>query len=216
MQNALVLYVFNLFMVLMLMAPAAVSAFTWKINPDHSSIQFQVRYMGLVNVKGSFDKFQGEVVLNEKKPSKSSMEVTVESASINTGVEKRDEHLRTEDFFDCPKYPTIHFISKKVMPAGKHKLRVIGDLTMLGKTKEVVLHVDGPTPEIKDPWGNLRRGATARTRVNRHDFGMTWNRALDTGGIMISKMVDVIMEVELIKTAEGQPSQNGAKGETSS
>jgi len=100
--------------------------------------------------------------------------------------------------------------------AGKHKLRVIGDLTMLGKTKEVVLHVDGPTPEIKDPWGNLRRGATARTRVNRHDFGMTWNRALDAGGIMISKMVDVIMEVELIKTAEGQPSQNGPKGGTPS
>jgi len=113
MQNALVLYVFNLFMVLMLMAPAAVSAFTWKINPDHSSIQFQVRYMGLVNVKGSFDKFQGEVVLNEKKPSKSSMEVTVESASINTGVEKRDEHLRTDDFFDCPKYPPSVLSQKK-------------------------------------------------------------------------------------------------------
>jgi polyisoprenoid-binding protein YceI len=216
MQNALVLCVFNLCMVLMLMAPAAVSAFTWKINPEHSSIQFQVRYMGLVNVKGSFDKFQGEVALNEKNPSKSAVEVAIESASINTGVEKRDEHLRTEDFFDCPKYPTIRFVSKKVMPAGKRKLKVIGDLTMLGKTKEVVLLVNGPTPEIRDPWGNLRRGATARTRVNRHDFGMTWNRALDTGGIMISKTVDVIMEVELIKTAEKQPSQNGSKGETSS
>ena len=193
-------------MVLMLMAPAAVSASSWKINPDHSSIQFQVRYMGLVNVKGSFDKFQGEVVLDEKNPSNSSVQVTIESASINTGVDKRDEHLRTDDFFDCPKYPTIHFVSKKVMPAGKHKLKVIGDLTMLGKTKEVVLYVDGPTPEIKDPWGNFRRGATARTRINRQDFGMTWNRVLDSGGIMVSQVVDVIMEVELVKTAEEQPS----------
>jgi polyisoprenoid-binding protein YceI len=196
----------SVLMVLMLMAPAAVSASSWKINQDHSSIQFQVRYMGLVNVKGSFDKFQGEVVLNEKSPSKSSVEVTVESASINTGVEKRDEHLRTEDFFDCPKYPTIRFVSKKVMPTSKHKLKVIGDLTMLGKTKEVVLHVDGPTPEIKDPWGNFRRGATARTRINRQDFGMTWNRVLDTGGIMVSQVVEVIMEVELVKIAEEQPS----------
>ena len=206
MQPALVRYVLSVMITLMLLAPAAVSASTWKINPDHSSIQFQVRYMSLVNVKGAFDKFQGDVTLDEKNPSKSSFEVTVESASINTGVEKRDEHLRTDDFFDCPKYPTIRFVSKKVIPAGKQKLKVIGDLTMLGVTKEVVLHVDGPTPEIKDPWGNIRRGATARTRVNRHDFGMTWNRALDAGGIMISKMVDVIMEVELVKAAEEQPS----------
>ena len=206
MQTALSAMIFAAIMALMLLAPAAVSASTWKINPDHSSIQFQVRYMSLVNVKGSFDKFQGVVTLDEKNLSKSTIEVTVESASINTGVEKRDEHLRTDDFFDCPKYPTIHFVSKKVIPTGKQKLKVIGDLTMLGGTKEVVLQVDGPTPEIKDPWGNIRRGATARTRINRHDFGMTWNRALDTGGIMIGKTVDVIMEVELIKAAEEQPS----------
>jgi polyisoprenoid-binding protein YceI len=205
MQFSPVRYVCSTIMALMLLIPAAVSASIWKINPDHSSIQFQVRYMGLVNVKGSFDRFQGVVTLDEKNLSKSSVEVAIESASINTGVEKRDEHLRTDDFFDCPKYPTIHFVSKKVIPAGKQKLKVIGDLTMLGVTKEVVLNVDGPTPEIKDPWGNIRRGATARTRVNRHDFGMTWNRALDAGGIMIGKMVDVIMEVELIKAVDEQP-----------
>ena len=128
---------FSLCLVLMLMlvSPAAVSASSWKINPEHSSIQFQVRYMGLVNVKGSFDKFQGVVTLDEKNSPKSAVEVTVESASINTGVEKRDEHLRTDDFFDCPKYPTISFVSKKVMPAGKHKLKVIGDLTYAGKNQ---------------------------------------------------------------------------------
>jgi polyisoprenoid-binding protein YceI len=205
MQSSLVCYVSRAVMVLMLLAPAAVSASTWKINPDHSSIQFQVRYMGLVNVKGCFEKFQGVVTLDEKNLSKSAVEVAIESASINTGVEKRDEHLRTDDFFDCPKYPSIRFVSKKVMPAGKQKLKVIGDLTMLGVTREVVLQVDGPTPAIKDPWGNLRRGATARAKINRQDFGMTWNRALDTGGFMIGNEVNIIMEIELIKPAEEQP-----------
>ncbi len=106
----------------------------------------------------------------------------------------------------APNTPPSVLSQKKLCRQARQKLKVIGDLTMLGKTKEVVLHVDGPTPEIKDPWGNFRRGATARTRINRQDFGMTWNRVLDTGGIMISKVVDVIMEVELIKTAEEQPS----------
>jgi polyisoprenoid-binding protein YceI len=186
-------------LVLLLITPATVSASTWNINPEHSSIQFQVGYMGLVHVKGSFDKFQGIVTLDEKNPAKSALEVTIESASINTGVEKRDEHLRTDDFFDCPKYPTIHFVSKKVLTAGKEKLKIIGDLTMLGQTREVVLQVTGPTPALKDPWGHTRRGATATTRINRKDFGMTWNQALDTGGLMISNQVDIFIEAELIE-----------------
>lgn len=203
MQTKLVRYVFS---ILILLAPAAVSASTWNINPDHSSVQFQIRYMGLVNVKGSFDKFQGVVQLDEKNLSKSSVKVTIESASINTGVEKRDEHLRTDDFFDCPKYPTITFVSKKVTPTGKGKLKVMGDLTMLGVTREVVLDVDGPTPEVKDPWGNFRRGATAKTKLNRKDFGMTWNNVLDTGGVMIGDEVSVILELELIQPAEEKAS----------
>jgi polyisoprenoid-binding protein YceI len=186
-------------LVLIILVPSPVSASTWNINPDHSSIQFQVRYMGVVNVKGSFDKFQGTVNLEEKNLAKSSVHVSIESASINTGVEKRDEHLRTDDFFDCPKHPTITFKSIKVIPTGKGKLKVVGDLTMMGVTKEVVLEVDGPTPEIKDPWGNFRRGATAKTSINRKDFGMTWNKVLDTGGIMIADRVPIIMEIELIK-----------------
>jgi polyisoprenoid-binding protein YceI len=196
----------RIIMMVILLTPAAVSASTWNINPEHSSIQFQVSYMSLVKVKGSFDTFQGVVTLDEKDPDKSVVEVAIESASINTGVAKRDEHLRTDDFFDCPKYPAIRFVSKKVAPVGKQKFKVTGDLTMLGVTKEVVLQVDGPTPEMKDPWGNIRRGASARTRINRQDFGMTWNRVLDAGGVMIGKEVDVIMEVELIKADEKQPS----------
>jgi polyisoprenoid-binding protein YceI len=206
MQSNPVCSLCRMIMMVILLTPAAVSASTWNINPEHSSIQFQVSYMSLVNVKGSFDKFQGVVTLDEKDPAKSVIEVAIESASINTGVAKRDEHLRTDDFFDCPKYPDIRFVSKKVVPAGKQKLKVTGDLTMLGVTREVVLQVDGPTPEIKDPWGNIRRGASARTRINRQDFGMTWNRVLDAGGVMIGKLVDVIMEVELIKADEKQPS----------
>ena len=162
--------------------------------------------MGLVNVKGCFDKFQGIVNLDEKNLAKSSVEVDIETTSINTGVEKRDEHLRTDDFFACSKHPTIRFVSKKIVPTGKNKLKVIGDLTMLGVTREIVLQVDGPTPAIKDPWGNLRRGATAQTKINRQDFGLTWNRALDTGGIMIGHEVNIIMEIELIQAAEQQPS----------
>jgi polyisoprenoid-binding protein YceI len=196
----------RIIMMIILLTPAAVSASTWNINPEHSSIQFQVSYMSLVKVKGSFDKFQGVVTLDEKNLANSSVEVAIEPASINTGVAKRDEHLRTDDFFDCSKYPDIRFVSKKVVPAGKQKLKVTGDLTMLGVTREVVFQVDGPTPEIKDPWGNIRRGASARTRINRQDFGMTWNRVLDAGGVMIGKLVDVIMEVELIKADEKQPS----------
>lgn len=193
-----------LMLMLLVFTPAAVSASTWNINPEHSSIQFQVRYMSLVNVKGSFDKFQGVVTMDEKNPAKSSVEVTIESASINTGVEKRDEHLRTDDFFECQKHPTIRFVSKKIVPGSKPKFKIIGDLTMLGVTREIVLQVDDLTPEIKDPWGNIRRGATARARINRQNFGMTWNRVLDTGGIMIAKEVDVIMEVELLKVEEKQ------------
>jgi polyisoprenoid-binding protein YceI len=187
------------FLAVIPLAPSPVSASTWNINPDHSSIQFQVRYMGVVNVKGSFDKFQGTVKLDDKNPAKSSVNIVIESASINTGVEKRDEHLRTDDFFDCPRHPTITFESTKVIPAGKGKLKVVGNLAILGVTREVALEVAGPTPEIKDPWGNLRRGATARTMINRKDFGMTWNKILDTGGIMIADQVTIIMEVELVK-----------------
>jgi polyisoprenoid-binding protein YceI len=188
-------------LILLLTAPDAAAVSTWNINPDHSSIQFQVRYMGLVNVKGSFDKFQGVVRLDEQNLSKSAVNVSIDSTSINTGVEKRDEHLRTDDFFDCPKYPTISFVSKKVFPAGQGKLKVIGDLSMLGVTREVVLAVDGPTPEIKDPWGNIRRGATATTKIDRKDYGMTWNNVLDSGGVMIGNEVNIIMEFELIKVA---------------
>jgi polyisoprenoid-binding protein YceI len=203
MKKAFVRVVFT---ALLLLAPAAVSASNWDINPDHSSIQFRVRYMTVVNVKGAFDKFQGTANFDDKNIAQSSVNVTIDTASINTGNGKRDTHLRTDDFFDVAKYPTITFVSKKVVPADKGKLKITGDLTLLGVTKEVVLDVEGPCEAIKDPWGNVRRGASAKTTINRKDYGLTWNKTLDTGGVMIGDEVNVILEVELVKAPDNKAS----------
>ena len=127
------------------------------------------------------------------------MELIIDAASVDTGHAKRDEHLRGSDFFDVAKYPTITFVSKKVMKASPDRLQVIGDLTLHGVTKEITVDVEGPTSEIKDPWGNLRRGATATAKVNRKDFGLTWNRVLETGGVVVGEDVDILVELELIK-----------------
>ena len=188
--------------IVMLLAPVGASASTWNIDPEHSSIQFKVSHLGLVEVKGIFRKYQGTVTLDEKDIAKSSVNVTIEAASIDTGVEKRDEHLRTDDFFDVAKHPTITFVSKKVTPAGKGKLKVSGDLTICGVTKEVVLDVTGPTKELKDPWGNIRRGVSATTTINRTEFGLTYNKILDNGVMVIGNKVTISLEAELIKAKD--------------
>ena len=151
------------------------------------------------NVKGSFNKFTGTVEINDKDISKSKVEVIIDTNSINTNVEKRDEHLRSADFFDVAKYPTMTFVSRKVVAAGAGHLKVTGDMTLHGVTKEVVLDVEGPTPDSKDPWGNIRKGATATTKINRKDFGLLWNAALETGGVVVGDDVIITLEIELIK-----------------
>ncbi len=188
--------------IVLLLAPAAASASTWNIDPEHSNIQFKVSHLGLVDVKGTFNKYQGTVNLDEKNLAKSSVNLTIDTASIATGVEKRDEHLRSPDFFDVAKYPSITFVSKKVTAPGKGKLKVTGDLTIYGVTKEVVLDVTGPTKELKDPWGNIRRGVSATTTINRTDFGLTYNKILDNGILVIGNKVTISLEVELIKAKE--------------
>jgi polyisoprenoid-binding protein YceI len=185
-----------------LMLPALASASNWNIDPEHSSIMFQVSHLGLVDVKGSFLKYQGSVTLDEKNIAKSSVTVTIDAASVDTGVEKRNEHLKTNDFFDVAKYPTITFTSKKVAQAGKGKLKVTGDLTIYGVTKEVVLDVTGPSKELKDPWGNSRRGVSATTTINRKDFGLTYNKILDNGVSLIGNKVVINLEMELIKVKD--------------
>ncbi len=182
-----------------LSVPSLALAAIWNIDAEHSSIGFKVRHLMVANVKGLFEKYQGTVEIDEKDITKSKVSVTIETASINTNVTKRDEHLRSADFFDVVKYSTMTFVSKKVVKADEGKLKVTGNLTLHGITREVVLDVEGPLKEIKDPWGNLRSGATATARINRKDFGLNWNKALETGGVVVGDEVTINLEVELIK-----------------
>ena len=185
--------------IITLSLPAMAFATTWNIDPDHSNIGFKVRHLMITNVKGNFEKHTGVVDINDKDITKSKVEVSIDTASINTNVQKRDDHLRSAEFFDVTKYPTMTFVSKKVAKAGKDKLKVTGDLTLHGITKQVVLDVEGPTAESKDPWGVIRRGAVASTKVNRKDFGLVWNKTLETGGVALGDEVTINLEIEMIK-----------------
>jgi len=185
--------------IIALSLPALASATTWNIDPDHTNVGFKVRHLMISNVKGNFEKHTGVVDINDKDITKSKVQVSIDTASINTNVQKRDEHLRSADFFDVAKFPTMTFVSKKVAKAGKDKLKVTGDLTLHGITKEVVLDVEGPTSESKDPWGVIRRGAVASTKINRKDFGLAWNKALETGGVAVGDEITINLEIEMIK-----------------
>jgi polyisoprenoid-binding protein YceI len=185
--------------IIALALPLVASASTWTIDPDHSNVGFKVKHLMVSNVKGSFDKHTGAVEINDKDITKSKVEVTIDTASINTNVQKRDEHLRSTDFFDVAKYPTMTFVSKKVDKAGKNKLKVTGDLTLHGVTRQVVLDVEPLSAESKDPWGNIRRGTTATTKIDRKDFGLTWNKGLETGGVLVGEEVTINLEIEMIK-----------------
>jgi polyisoprenoid-binding protein YceI len=184
---------------LVLTIPVIADAATWQIDPEHSSLQFKVRHLTVSNVKGDFSKAKGVVTLDDQDITKLTVELTIDAASVNTGHAKRDEHLRSPDFFDATQYPTITFVSKKAIKAGMNKLKVIGNLTIHGTTKEITVDVEGPTPEVKDPWGNFRRGATATANINRRDFGLTWNKALDSGGLVVGDEVNIYVEVELVR-----------------
>jgi polyisoprenoid-binding protein YceI len=188
--------------IIALTLPVIAAASTWNIDPDHSNVGFKVRHLMVSNVKGSFDKHTGTVDINDKDITKSKVEVSIDTNSINTNVQKRDEHLRSADFFDVAKFPTMTFVSKKVAKAGKDKLKVTGELTLHGVTKEVVLDVEGPSKESKDPWGMIRRGATASTKINRKDFGLVWNKTLESGGVVVGEEVTITLEVEMIKAPQ--------------
>jgi polyisoprenoid-binding protein YceI len=185
--------------VLVFAFPLIVSAATWNIDPDHTNVGFKVKHLMVSNVKGTFDKFTGMIDLDEKDITKSKVEVSIDTKSVNTNVVKRDEDLRSANFLDVAKYPVMTFTSKKVTKAGKGKLKVTGDLNLHGVTKEVVLDVEGPTAESKDPWGNIRKGASATTKINRKDFGLTWNKTLETGGVLVGDEVQINLEVEMVK-----------------
>lgn len=192
---------FFLSLALLIISAAVVRAAepaTWAIDPGHSHVGFSVRHMMVSNTRGSFEKFSGAIVGDPDHPTGAKIDVTIDAASLNTQNPKRDDHLRSADFFDVAKYPTITFQSKRVDKRADGSLRVIGDLTMRGVTKEVVLDVDGPTPAIQ-VGAATRIGASATTKLNRRDFGLTWNRVLEAGGVTVGDEVKITIELELIK-----------------
>ena len=170
----------------------------WAIDPNHSTAQFTVRHMGISNVSGNFTKVTGSAVLNEKDITQSRVSATIDVSSVDTRVEMRDKDLKSPNFFDVEKYPTMEFKSKRISNAGG-KLQVIGDLTIHGTTREVTLDVDGPTPELNDPWGNVRRGFSATTAINRKEFGLVYNNLLKTGEAVVGDNVKIQIDVEMVK-----------------
>ena len=165
-------FAFALATVLAMAAAAAAQGATWQIDPNHSSAQFSVRHLGVSTVRGAFMKVSGSAKYDPSDPSKGSLDATIDASSVDTRVEMRDNDLRSPNFLEVQKYPTITFHSKQTKAAGAGKLQITGDLTIHGVTKEVVLDVDGPSAPIKDPWGNQRIGASAATKINRKDFGV--------------------------------------------
>jgi polyisoprenoid-binding protein YceI len=179
--------------------PAMAFASTWQIDPVHTNIQFTVRHLMISNVKGVFHKFNGTFEIDDKDITKTKASAVIDTASIDTGIEKRDEDLRSANFFEVVKYPTMTFVSRKFTRVGTNKFKMTGDLTMHGVTREVVLDMEGLGTIVKDPWGGMRRGATLITRINRKDFGLTYNKVLETGGVMVGDDVGVNIEVELVR-----------------
>lgn len=178
--------------------PALAQTATWNIDPNHSTAQFTVRHMAISNVSGNFTKVTGTIDLNEKDITQSQIAASIDASSVDTRVAARDADLKSPNFFDVQKYPTIEFKSKRIVNAGG-KLQMIGDLTMHGTTREVTLDVDGPTPELTDTWGNSRRGFSATTTVNRKDFGLVWNNMLKTGEAVVGDIVKIQLDVEMVK-----------------
>jgi polyisoprenoid-binding protein YceI len=171
----------------------------WEIDPAHSSVQFSVRHMMVSNVRGEFTKVSASVRADEQEPTRSTIEATVDASSIDTREPKRDEHLRGPDFLDVAKYPTITFRSTKITKTGEGRYDVTGDLTLHGVTRPVVLAVEGPSAEVKDPRGAVRAGATATTRIDRRDFGIAWSKALDGGGLVVGNEIAITIDVEAVK-----------------
>ncbi len=175
------------------------SVITWKLDPAHSSAEFKVKHMMISNVKGSFSGLSGTLTENTVDSSLSSVEASVEISSINTGDAQRDAHLKSADFFDVEKYPTMTFKSTQVERKGDGEYRVTGDLTIHGVTKPATFAVEGPSAPGKDPWGNTRIGLSATTKINRKDYGLNWNAALETGGILVGEDIQITVEAQFIK-----------------
>jgi polyisoprenoid-binding protein YceI len=172
---------------------------TWNVDPVHSAAEFKVKHMMISNVKGHFTGLKGTLTLDGTDVTKSRVECTIDVATVTTREPQRDTHLRSADFFDVEKFPTMSFKSTLITRESAEELAVTGDLTIHGVTREVEFTVEGPTPPGKDPWGNTRLGASATTKISRKDFGLTYNATLETGGILIGDEVTITVEVEFVK-----------------
>jgi polyisoprenoid-binding protein YceI len=171
---------------------------TWTIDPAHSHTGFGVKHLVISTVRGEFGKTSGSVVLDDQDITRSTVEATIDATTIDTRVADRDTHLKSPDFFDVAKYPTLTFKSTKIEKAGDGKLKVTGNLTLRGVTRPITLDVTGPTGEIKDPWGNTRRGLSATAKLNRKDFGLAWSKMIEAGPV-VGDEVAIDLEVELLK-----------------
>jgi polyisoprenoid-binding protein YceI len=179
-------------------APGTVT--TWKLDPAHSHAEFKVKHMMISNVKGSFSGLSGVLNLDESDYTHSTVEASIPVATLKTGDDQRDGHLKSADFFDAEKFPTVTFKSTNIDSTGGADYQVTGDLTLHGVTKSVTFSVEDVSEPSKDPWGNQRIGLSASTKLNRKDFGLTWNSALETGGVLVGEEVTVSLEVQFIKS----------------
>jgi len=178
---------------------AQVAISNWNIDPAHTAAEFKVKHMMITNVKGQFSGVSGKLSLDEQDVTNSKVEVTIPTATLNTREPDRDTHLKSADFFDVEKFPTLSFKSTSVIRRPDDELEVEGDLTIHGVTRKVRLAVEGPTAAGKDPWGNTRIGASAIAKINRKDYGLVWNAALETGGLLVGDDVTITVDVEFIK-----------------
>ena len=170
----------------------------WEIDSSHSGIHFSVRHMVIAKVRGQFARWSGTVLAQDGDLGRASVDVVIDASSLQTGVADRDTHLQSPDFFDVARFPEITFSGKRVEQLGGNRLRVFGDLTIRGVTREVVLDVED-AGRTRDPWGNERAGFAAKTAIDRKDFGLTWNQLLETGGLMVGDRIEIEIEVEAVK-----------------
>lgn len=172
---------------------------SWRIDPNHSAAHFSVRHLMISTVRGEFTGINGMVQWDPRHPTQATVEATIDCATLNTGVAKRDEQMKGPDFFDIKKYPKMTFVSKKVQTAGKGRLKVLGDLTINATTRPVTLDIEGPSDPVKDAQGREKIGLTASTKFNRKEFGIVWNEVLETGGFAVADEVSIVLDIEMIR-----------------
>jgi polyisoprenoid-binding protein YceI len=175
----------------------------WEIDSSHSSVHFSVRHLVIAKVRGAFARWSGTIQVPNGDFAKATVTATIDASSIDTGVADRDAHLKSADFFDVAQHPELRFVGKHIQPRSGNEIDVVGDLTIKGITREVVLRVE-QNGQAKDPWGNVRAAFSAKTSIDRKDFGLTWNQALETGGVMVGDRVEIEAEIQAVKQAEAK------------